>query len=287
MKPSAKYADLPGDHGGGAVRMTTLPCPTESVELNYFNEDCMVGMSRYPDKAFDLAIVDPPYFSGPERRRYYGRSQSKTGVFRSYNPSVQRWCVPQEDYFNELERVCRHYIVWGCNYFDHKFPEGRIVWDKCNGRSTFSDAEIAATTLFKSVRLFPFMWNGMMQGKSISDGRTQQGNKTLNEIRIHPTQKPVALYEWILKTFAKPGWKILDTHVGSGSSLIACHKLGLSATGFEIDPIYYASSCERIKRYARLQSDAEQQVHIHQICLDECLRPHDSQSQSQKKGEHT
>ena len=142
--------------------------------------------------------------------------------------------------------MSRHYIIWGCNYFDYHFAPGRIVWDKCNDTSTFSDAEIAATDLIETVRLFPFMWNGMMQGRSIYDGRTQQGNKKLNEARIHPTQKPIALYEWLLAKYAKPGWRILDTHVGSGSSLIACNRLGFEAVGFEIDDKYYLAAVKRM-----------------------------------------
>ena len=221
---------------------------TSRPAIIFTNECCMSGMARCPDKYFDLAIVDPPYFSGPERRHFYGRDVSRTKVFRSYNPSTERWRVPDAEYFEELRRVSRYYIVWGCNYFDYHFASGRIVWDKCNGASTFSDAEIAATNLFKSVRLFPFMWNGMFQGKSIEEGRVQQGNKKLNEKRIHPTQKPVALYEYLLSKYAKPGWKILDTHVGSASSLIACARNGFEATGFEINSAYYESALERLER---------------------------------------
>lgn len=219
--------------------------------IDFRNEDCMAGMKRYPDKYFDLAIVDPPYYSGPERRKYYGYAVSRTGVTRSYNPSVIRWTPPGREYFSELKRVSRHYIVFGCNYFNYHFAPGRIVWDKCNGASTFSDAEIAATDLIRTVRLFPFMWNGMMQGRSIEDGRTMQGNKKLNEARIHPTQKPVALYEWLLRTYAKPGWRILDTHVGSGSSLIACRKLDFEAVGFEINDQYYLAAVKRMAEYDR------------------------------------
>jgi len=203
-------------------------------------------MKEYPDKSFDLAIVDPPYYSGPERRGYYGRKVSRTGVQRHYNVSVDKWQVPGDAYFTELERISKHYIVFGCNYFDWKFAPGRIVWDKCNGTSTFSDAEIAATDLFDSVRLFPYMWNGMFQGKSIAEGRIQQGNKRLNEERIHPTQKPIALYIWLLTRFAEPGWKILDTHVGSASSLIACHRTGHDAVGFELDKVYFDLAKKRL-----------------------------------------
>lgn len=219
----------------------------EKVNVAY-NVDCMEYMHTLPDKAFDLAVVDPPYFSGPERRGYYGCKVSKIGVHRDY-PISPEWSIPTEEYFRELERVARRYIVWGCNYFDHHFEPGRIVWDKCNEGSSFSDCEIAATNCHDSVRLFRYMWNGMMQGKSIAEGAIMQGNKALNENRIHPTQKPVALYTWLLSRYAKPGEKILDTHLGSGSIRIAALDLGLDFVGCEIDPHYYAAQEARFEEY--------------------------------------
>lgn len=216
------------------------------MEMNrLYNMNCMMGMTKIPDKYFDLAIVDPPYFSGPEKRGYYGRRISPIGVHRAY-ATTENWSVPDKAYFEELMRVSQNQIIWGCNYFDYPFGPGRIVWDKCNGNSSFSDAEIAYCSLHDSVRLFRYMWNGMNQGKSITEGHIMQGNKTLNEKRIHPTQKPVALYKWLLMTYAKPGDKILDTHVGSGSSLIACHDMGYDYMGFEIDSSCYALAVERI-----------------------------------------
>lgn len=208
--------------------------------------DCMEGMKQFPDKYFELAVVDPPYFSGPERRGYYGNKISKIGVHREYHISP-KWEIPTAEYFEELARVARNYIVWGCNYYHYDFPYGRIVWDKCNSGSSFSDCEIAATSCHESVRLYRYMWNGMMQGKSVTEGHIQQGDKLLNEKRIHPTQKPVALYEWILSRYAKPRDKILDTHVGSASSLIACHRMGFDFVGFEIDPDYYRMASERLE----------------------------------------
>ena len=199
--------------------------------------DCMDFLPQFPDKYFDLAIVDPPYFSGPERRNYYGRTISPIGVRRYYKPSDE-WNIPDKRYFHELFRVSQNQIIWGCNYFDYHFPPGRIIWDKCNQGS-----------LHDSVRLFRYMWNGMFQGKSISEGWIQQGNKSLNEKRIHPTQKPIALYEWILARYAKPGDKILDTHVGSASSLIACHNNGFDYIGFEKDPYYYDLANKRLQEY--------------------------------------
>ena len=210
--------------------------------------DCMKYMRKFEDGFFDLAIVDPPYFSGPEKRGHYGNTVSPIGV-KSVNYLITpEWSVPDKKYFKELLRVSKHYIIWGCNYYDFHFAPGRIVWDKCNGESSFSDCEIAATDLIDSVRLFPFMWNGMMQGKSMSEGRIMQGNKKLNEEKIHPTQKPVALYSWLLQKFAKPGWKILDTHLGSGSSRIAAYGLGYEFYGCEIVPDYFRAANERFEK---------------------------------------
>lgn len=218
--------------------------------ITLIQADCMEILRGYSDKSFDLAIVDPPYFSGPERRQFYGSKISSIGVKRVYEKS-EVWQIPGPEYFDQLQRVAKYYIVWGCNYYDYVFAHGRIVWDKCNGASSFSDCEIAATNLFDSVRLFPFMWNGMCQGKTITDGRTMQGNKKLNERRIHPTQKPVALYVWLLTQYAKAGWKILDTHLGSGSIAIACDNLGFELLGIEIDRHYYDAARERIIQHQK------------------------------------
>ncbi len=217
------------------------------------NCDCMEYMRTLPDKAFDLAVVDPPYFTGPERRGYYGSRVSKIGVHRDY-PISPQWDIPGAEYFEELQRVAKHYIVWGCNYFDYHFAPGRIVWDKCNFSSSFSDCELAATDLFTSVRQFRFMWNGMLQGKSMDEGAIMQGNKKLNEKRYHPTQKPVALYQWLFKNYANSSDRILDTHLGSGSSRIAAYDAGLDFVGCEIDPTYFKLQEERFNGYTAQQS---------------------------------
>lgn len=220
-------------------------------EITLVNGNCLEVLRELPALSFDLAIVDPPYYSGPEKRRYYGSQVSTTNVERREYPVSENWTIPGPEYFMHLKRVARYYIVWGCNYYNHIFSPGRIVWDKCNGNSTFSDCEIAATNLFDSVRLFPYMWNGMCQGKNMKEGRIMQGNKKKNEHRIHPTQKPVALYEWLLTTYAKEGWKILDTHLGSGSIAIACHVLGFSLLGIEIDKQYYDGARKRLLEYQK------------------------------------
>lgn len=203
-----------------------------------YNMDCLSAMQQMPDKYFDLAVVDPPYFSGPERRNFYGCQVSPIGVQRIYKQS-EVWQVPDERYFDELRRVSKQQIIWGVNYFNYSFSPGRVVWDKCNGASSFSDCEIAYCSLHDSVRLYRYMWNGMCQGKSITEGYIMQGDKSKNEKRIHPTQKPVALYAWLYQQYAKPEDKILDTHLGSGSSRIAAWKLGLDFVGFEIDKYYF------------------------------------------------
>lgn len=215
--------------------------------LHITNEDNMVMMARYPDNAFNLAIVDPPYFKGVGKMGYFGKTSSTIGVKRGgYN--IPNWDdqVPSREYFSELKRVSRHQIIWGINYYDYIHCAGRIVWDKVKDSSSFSKCEIASCSLIETVQVFRFMWNGMQQGSS-KDGTITQGNKQLNEKRIHPTQKPVRLYEYLLMNYAKTGDKILDTHLGSGSIAIACHNLGFELTACELDKDYYAAAIKRIK----------------------------------------
>ncbi len=161
----------------------------------------------------------------------------------------KHWTIPGPDYFRELFRVSKQQIIWGCNYFLFPFGPGRIVWDKVNPGSSFSDCELAYCSMIETVRKFTFMWNGMLQGKSIAEGHIMQGNKKRNEKRIHPTQKPVALYKWLLSKFAKPGDIILDTHFGSGSHGIACHDLGFELVAVDIDADCTARAAQRIKAH--------------------------------------
>lgn len=212
-----------------------------------FNMDCMEYMAGLPDKAFELAIVDPPYFTGPDKLGYYGKGYySSTGVVRKEYESIGIWDIPEQTYFNELRRVSKNQIIWGINYFHFAgLMPGRIVWDKVNGASSFSDCEIAYNSMTSRVDLFRYMWNGMLQGKNISEGFIQRGDKSKNEKRIHPTQKPVDLYKWLLSRYAKPGDKILDTHLGSGSSRIASYDMGFDFYATELDKDYFDASIER------------------------------------------
>jgi len=217
------------------------------MELNkLYNMDCMEGMKEIPDKYFDLAIVDPPYFNGPNNKKYYGRTINKLKIKRRTYEVIENWNVPEEEYFKELLRVSKNQIVWGSNYFNYYLGPGLIVWDKVNGESSFSDCEIAYCSMHNKTKMFRYMWNGMNQGKSISEGHIMQGNKSKNEVRIHQTQKPVNLYKWTLMNYAKQGDKILDTHVGSASSLVACHEMGFDFLGFELDKNMFVLASKRL-----------------------------------------
>ena len=218
---------------------------------DYFNADCMEGMKQYPDKYFDLAIVDPPYGIGCMSMNY-----TKSGVVRTHGYAAadrrdyrkqSQWDVkPTKEYFDELFRVSKRQIVWGGNYFSDFLPTSKsfVVWDKRvqnEMTNDFADCEYAWCSSGCGVaRMFRFVWNGMLQG-----------NMKEKEERFHPTQKPVALYEWLLTNYAKQGDKILDTHVGSASSLIACENMGFEYVGFEIDKEYYDLGVERLEKNRR------------------------------------
>lgn len=222
------------------------------LDFGYYCMDCMNGMKEFPDKYFDLAIVDAEYGRkehGGRNRSVYVKQKNGAKIFVKDGQYINRgWDYEPAgiEYFDELMRVSKHQIIWGVNYFDYPLSGGRIIWDKCNDGSDQSDAEIAYNSLTSRVDIFRYMWRGMFQGKSISEGTIQQGNKKLNEKRIHPTQKPENLYRWILQKYKIPKeWKILDTHVGSASSLIVFHEAGLKFVGFEKDEYMYRLSSER------------------------------------------
>lgn len=215
------------------------------------NEDCMVMMARYPDKFFDLAIVDVSYGIKQDGRNNHTRGGKtkfgdKMGKNGSYVPpkdyrkySKYDDTCPDEYYFSELIRVSQNQILFGANHFISKVPFDSscwLVWDKRNQGSDFADCELAYTSFKTAVRIFRYKWNGMLQ--------EDMANK---EERIHPNQKPVALYEFCLQ-YAKPGDKILDTHLGSGSSRIAAYKLGFDFYGCELDKDYFEA---QEKRFAK------------------------------------
>jgi site-specific DNA-methyltransferase (adenine-specific) len=190
-----------------------------------FNEDCMTVMARYPDKFFDLAIVDPPY--GLPKDAVHGRGKLKNRIINSMDMS---WDIaPQPEYFKELFRVSKNQIIWGGNYFDLPPTRGFVVWDKKQPFENFSRAEYAWMSFQVVSKIFEF------------DNRT--GDK------IHPTQKPVKLYEWLLHHYANPNDLILDTHLGSGSSRIAANKAGLNFVGCEISKEHFEAQEARFKEF--------------------------------------
>jgi len=202
------------------------------------NEDNMELMGRYEDNHFDLAIVDPPY-GGNDAINLNNNNQNKKQAALRKNYKVFENNYPSELYFEELFRVSKNQIIWGVNFYPYDFLSGgRLVWDKKG--TAFGRAELAYLSMTKSVNICEIIWNGMIQH--------DMKNK---EHRIHPTQKPVQLYKWLLKNYANEGDKILDTHLGSGSIAIACHDLGFDLTACELDTDYYNAAMKRIEDHKK------------------------------------
>jgi site-specific DNA-methyltransferase (adenine-specific) len=205
-----------------------------------YNADCMDIMKGYPDKYFDLAVVDPPYGIGEDGSK--NNSRGKIAKSKDYKAFAGNdISSPNIEYFNELIRVSKNQMIFGANHFISKIPYDSscwVVWDKDNGNTDFADCELAWTSFKTSVRKYKFKWQGMLQE-----------NMKNKEIRIHPTQKPIALYDWIFKNYAKPTDKILDTHLGSGSSRIAAYKSGLSFVGIELDKDYFEAQEKRFNTF--------------------------------------
>jgi site-specific DNA-methyltransferase (adenine-specific) len=196
-------------------------------------EDCMALMRRYPDKHFDLAIVDPPYGIGAA----LVTGGTGRGFHKMVASGADKWDVaPPAEYFAELRRVSRQQIIWGGNYFDLPPSKKPLCWNKVRpNQKNLSEWEYAWTSFEGRAQMFTHCANGGFIG----------------EPRIHPTQKPVELYAWLLSNFAEPGQRILDTHLGSGSHAIACHYAGMHLTACEIDADYFAAAQERIARETR------------------------------------
>jgi len=204
------------------------------------NEDCMDLLKRTPDKYYELSIVDPPYGGNDAiglkdcaKTNKQSSKRTKYNVFKNVAPSVK--------YFHEVKRVSKNQIIWGVNFYNnYDLSGGRLVWDKKG--TAFGRAEMAYLSMTKSVNICEIVWNGMIQH--------DMKNK---EIRIHPTQKPVKLYEWLLMNYAKEGDKILDTHRGSASLDIACHNLGFDLVTCELDTDYFNDGNKRLKQHQQQQ----------------------------------
>ena len=210
--------------------------------MNITNEDNMNLMARYPDNYFDLAIVDPPYGIDADVKNSQNKVQSKKSATKSKRYGSQLWDsnIPTDEYFDELIRVSKKQIIWGANYFG--LVGGMIYWHKNVTMPTYSTGELAWVSWMNKLDFVDITWHGMIQH--------DMSNK---EIRIHPTQKPVALYKWLLDKYAKPGDKILDTHLGSGSIAIACHDYGFDLTACELDKEYFDKAMQRINNHTAQQ----------------------------------
>jgi len=199
------------------------------TSLKLYHADCMDVMRQFPDGHFDLAVVDPPYGIGAEN--HAGKAENGWTQW-----SKKEWDskTPDAAYFKELFRVSVGQIIWGANYYPQYLPPspGWIFWDKGQRDFSLADGELAFSSFDRAMRVFD-----MSRGAQMAEGS-----------RIHPTQKPVALYRWLLAKYAKPGQRILDTHLGSGSHAIAAHYAGMDFTGIELDADYFAAACERIDR---------------------------------------
>jgi len=206
--------------------------------------DCMDYMKSLPDKCFDLAIVDVQYGIGEDGSKNHTRSKIAVSKnYKAYSSGDKE--SPPLEYWNELFRVSKNQIIWGANHFISKIPYNSscwIVWDKDNGNNDFADCELAWCSFKTAVRRYKWKWHGMLQE-----------NMKKKQERIHPNEKPIELYKWLLSNYAKPGDKIIDTHGGSFSHAIACHDLGFELTIIEKDEDYFNEAVKRLKWHQRQQ----------------------------------
>ncbi|MEN6634429.1 MAG: DNA methyltransferase [Clostridiaceae bacterium] len=198
------------------------------LSAGFYNMDCLEAMREFPDKFFSLSVVDPPY--GIDINMNMGR---RKGEARKHDEKAWDNSIPNDEYFKELFRVSENQIIWGGNYFNLPTSQAWIYWHKSVPEGvSFSDGELAWTSF----------------DRALKEARIPYSGFNGSEGKIHPTQKPISLYVWILKNYAKRGDKILDTHVGSASSLIACHRMGFEAWGFELDVDYFRAASERLEK---------------------------------------
>ena len=200
------------------------------AKIDLYNECNMKVMARYPDKYFDLAIVDPPYGIGANKMTL---GNGKNKIYRGVNDWDNK--IPSKEYFDELKRVSKNQIIWGGNYMTEylKPTPAWLFWDKGNGENDFADGELAWTSFDGALRKITKSWVG---------ANAKNGYK-----RIHPTEKPVYLYSWIINRFCKEGFKVLDTHLGSGSIALACHLYNVDLVACEIDEKYFNDAKTRLE----------------------------------------
>jgi len=222
--------------------------------LTITNEDNMELMARYPDKYFDLAIVDPPYGIGASKQSQSSSKMKgrKNSVIKRSNLKSKEWDneIPNKEYFDELFRVSKEQIIWGGNYFPLPLINSWLIWNKLQLLETRSDGEMAWTSFKKPLKIVPLLQDGFKRGQNVGYNQPVIYNEPFSgKQTIHPTQKPVALYKWLLDKYAKPTDKILDTHLGSGSIAIACHDYGFDLTACELDKEYFDKAMQRINNH--------------------------------------
>jgi len=205
--------------------------------INLHNKDCMEALKEFKDNQFDLAIVDPPYGINQDKVQE-GLSNKKgftknAGTYKKYHKTEWDKEIPKKEYFQELKRASKNQIIWGGNYFHQLNLDGVVIWYKGNS-GKFKEGELAKTNI-NTFKIYQY----------------SRADAYINDcdIKIHPTQKPVKLYEWLLMNYAKEGDKILDTHLGSGSIAIACHNLGFDLEGYELDTEYFEAALKRLEQH--------------------------------------
>jgi len=226
--------------------------------LTITNECNMQLMARYEDNHFDLAIVDPPYGIGASKQSVSSSKMKgrKNSIIKRSTLNSKEWDneIPKHEYFNELFRVSKNQIIWGGNYFNLPIINSWIVWNKLQLLETRSDGEMAWTSFKKPLKIVPLLQDGFKRGQNVGYNQPVIYNPPFSgKQTIHPTQKPVALYKWLLDKYAKPNDKILDTHLGSGSIAIACHDYGFDLTACELDKEYYDKAMQRINNHTNQQ----------------------------------
>jgi len=212
--------------------------------FTFYNDDNMNVMKQYPDKYFDICVIDPPYGIGEDGSKNHTRGKLATSKnYKAFAGNDLK--APEKEFFNELFRISKNQIIFGANHFISKIPFDSscwIVWDKDNGETDFADCELAWTSFKSAVRKFKWKWQGMLQQ-----------NMKNKQDRIHPTEKPIELYEWIIKNYSKQGNKIIDTHLGSASIALAIDKankldnMNLEFVGVELDEEYFNAALKRFE----------------------------------------
>jgi site-specific DNA-methyltransferase (adenine-specific) len=208
-------------------------------KIELLNMDCLLYMKQCEDKQFDLAIVDPPYGIGAGSKGFINRNTANKKAEKFYRDNDWDKVRPTKEYFDELRRISKNQIVWGGNYFTDLLEPARcyIVWDKKTGDNSYADCELALTNIDGNARIYTKFW----LGAHAKDGYD----------RIHPTQKPINLYKFLLQNFAKQGMKIIDTHLGSGSIAVACYDEGYDLVGIEIDKKYFEEASKRLELHKK------------------------------------